>query len=131
MFQKALKVVKGILGTASVISPILALFGVTIPAAAITAIPAVISFMTAAEDALGDGTGPLKKKAVTEGMVAFSSAMATVSTGGQQETWKAITPDVISNTIDGVASVANAIAKASGGNIVFDDTVFENMKMGL
>ncbi len=131
MFSKALGFIKTVLGSTGVLAPILALFGVAIPPAAIAAVPLAITMMDEAEKALGDGTGPLKKEAVTKGMVAFSEAMQTVSTGGQAETWQKVTPDVVSTLIDTVANVANGMAKATDKAPVFDDSQFERMKAGI
>ena len=71
IFTKALSFIKGILGSASVITPILALFGVAIPPAALAVVPMVLGLMNQAEEALGDGTGPLKKAAVEAGAIGF------------------------------------------------------------
>ena len=129
IFTKALSFIKGILGGAGVITPILALFGVAFPPAAMAVIPLVIGLMGQAEEALGDGTGPVKKAAVEAGAVAFVEGMQTVSTGGQKETWESITPETVSVLIDTIATVANGISKVSGGNPVFDDSQFEINKM--
>lgn len=114
MFTKALNIIKGLLAGAGALAPILALFGVAVPPAAAAAIPATIGLMTAAEEALGDGTGPIKKEAVVAGMGAFTSVMQNVSTGGQKETWDKVTPEVISISIDTLSTVANNIAVELG-----------------
>jgi hypothetical protein len=124
MFQKALNIIKTIFTTTGFFAPLLSLFGVTIPPVALSLAPVAVSLMTAAEDALGDGTGPLKKAAVTSGLVAFAGAMKEVSTGGQKETWNVITDESISTLIDTVATVANGISKTE----VFDDSAYEQMK---
>jgi hypothetical protein len=124
MFTKALAVIKSVLGSSSVIAPILAAFGVAIPPAAVAAVPAAITLMTAAEEAFGDGTGPIKKAAVTEGLVAIAGGMQKVSTGGQAETWAKVTPDVISTTVDTIAAVANDIARQMDADDVFDASTF-------
>lgn len=124
MFTKALSIIKSVLGSTGVIAPILAAFGATIPGAAIAAVPAAITLMTAAEEAFGDGTGPIKKAAVTEGLVAIADGMQKVSTGGQAETWAKVTPDVIGTTVDTIAAVANDISEQMGGSAVFDASTF-------
>lgn len=124
-FTKALAIIKSVLGSSTVIAPILAAFGVTIPAAATAAIPAAITLMTAAEEAFGDGTGTIKKAAVTKGLVAITEGMQEVSTGGQAETWAAVTPEVISTTVDTIASVANQIAETLDADPVFDSSTFQ------
>ncbi len=129
IFTKALSFIKGILGSAGIITPILALFGVAVPPVALAAVPIVIGLMTKAEEALGDGTGPIKKAAVEAGVLGFADAMKEVSTGGQKETWEQITPEMISKLIDTVATVANGISKSSGGSVIFDDSQFEINKI--
>ena len=124
MFAKALGLIKNVLASAGALAPILALFGVAIPPAAVAAVPLAITMMTEAEKALGDGTGPLKKEAVTTGLVAFSEAMQKVSTGGQAGTWAKITPEVTSTLVDTIASVANGIAKGTDKLAVFDDSMY-------
>lgn len=128
MFTKALNFIKGLFGSAGVIAPILTLFGVAIPPVAIAAIPMAIGLMTAAEDALGDGTGAIKKSAVTAGVTAFADQIKAVSTGGQAETWNAMTPDVVSALIDTIATTANQIADAAGSAPVFDETKWNETK---
>lgn len=110
-FTKALSFIKGVLGSAGVLVPI------------------VIGLMTSAENAMGDGTGALKKAAVTAGVVGFTDSMKEISTGGQKETWEQITPDMVSGLIDTVATVANGISKVSGGEIIFDDSRYEMSKL--
>ena len=129
MFTKALSFIKGILGSASIITPILALFGVAIPPVALAAVPIVTGLMNQAEDALGDGTGPLKKAAVEAGVLGFVEGMQNASTGGQKETWDKISPETVSALIDTIATVANGISKVSGGSTVFDDSQFDLNKM--
>ena len=129
IFTKALSFIKGILGSASVITPILALFGVAIPPAALAVVPMVLGLMNQAEEALGDGTGPLKKAAVEAGAIGFVEGMQVASTGGQKETWEKITPETVSVLIDTIATVANGISKVSGGNQIFDDSQFDINKM--
>ena len=130
MFTNALRFIKGLLGSLGTVAPILGAFGVVFPPAAIAGIPIAIGLMTAAEEAFGDGSGPVKKAAVTAGLTAFTEAMANASTGGQKETWAAFTPEVVSATIDVIATTANQIAAVAGGVPVFDDSVFERMKIG-
>jgi hypothetical protein len=127
MFKKALAIIKGIITGAAIISPILSLFGVKIPQEAVAAVPATIALMDAAEE-LGSGTGALKKEAVMQGMSAFTSVMQTVSTGGQKETWDKVTPEVISKSIDVIAEIANNVSTVTGGDPVFDDSVYEATK---
>jgi hypothetical protein len=128
MFTKALSFIKSILGSAGLVAPILAACGVTVPTLIPTLIPMIISLMTSAEEALGDGTGPLKKVAVTAGAVAFVDNMKELSTGGQKETWSTITPDVVGVLVDSIATVANAVGETTGGGMVFDDTEWERVK---
>jgi len=130
MFSKILGVFRTIFSAGAYLTPVLAAFGVVIPPVAIASVPLMTVLMDKAEEAFGDGSGPLKKAAVTEGITAFSSKMAELSTGGQKETWAALTPEVISATIDGLAGAANAIAKATQAAPVFDDSQFELMKQG-
>jgi hypothetical protein len=120
-----LNALKSLLSGAGLLTPILAMFGITIPPVALAVIPLVTTLMGKAEEALGDGTGALKKEAVTAAVVGFTDVMKTASTGGQAETWKEITPDMVSGLIDTVATVANNISKGTGGEAVFDDTQFE------
>lgn len=127
MFNKILGVLKSIFTNVPAIVPILGAFGVVVPPVAIAAVPLAIGLMEKAEEALGDGTGPLKKQAVQAGVNAFAGAMAEYSTGGQKETWQALTPEVVGTLIDGIAGVANALAEKP----VFDNSAFENMKAGL
>lgn len=122
MFVKALGLIKSILGSAGFITPILAACGVAVPALIPALIPMIISLMSSAEEALGDGTGALKKAAVTAGTIAFADNMKTLSTGGQKETWENVTPDMVGVLVDSIATVANEISEISGGNAVFDDT---------
>lgn len=129
-FSKALMTVKGLLTSTAFLAPILATFGVVIPPVAIAAIAPTIALMDAAERSLGDGTGPLKKEAVTAGMVAFSDVMKTTSTGGQKETWERTTPEVVSVIVDAIATTANMIAKTANSEPVFDDSMYEAMKYG-
>lgn len=129
-FADGLTKIKMILLSLSGIAPLLTLFGVAIPPLAIAAVPATIALMGAAENALGDGTGPLKKQAVTAGMTAFAGTMQAASTGGQKETWDKFTPEVTGALIDTIAAVANSVAVASNSEPVFDDSVFEAMKAG-
>lgn len=121
MFTKALNILKGLLAGAGTLAPILSLLGVAIPPVAVAAIPATIGLMTAAEEALGDGTGPLKKEAVVAGVQSFTNVMQTVSTGGQKETWDKVTPEVVTTMIDAVATAANGIAKELGSDPVFSE----------
>lgn len=130
MFTKALSFIKTVLGSAGIFAPILAAFGVAIPPVAIAAVPLVVSLMTEAENALGDGTGPLKKAAVTNAANAFVDTMKTVSTGGQAETYQKFTPEIVDTLIDTIATVANGISKQTGGNPVFDDSEWEKIKGG-
>jgi len=124
MFSKALSFIKSLIGSAGVIAPILTLFGVAIPPVAIAAAPLVINLMNEAENALGDGTGPLKKKAVTNAANAFVDTMKTVSTGGQADTYAKLTPEVVGTLVDTIAGVANNIAAQTGASKpVFDDGV--------
>jgi hypothetical protein len=123
-FAKALNFLKGLIGSFGMLAPIIGAFGVVVPPAAIALAPVVITLMQKAEEALGDGTGPLKKAAVTDGVVAFATKMAEVSTGGQKDTWTAITPSVVSTTIDALAATANQISTSIGsGNPIFDSSV--------
>jgi len=130
MFSEILGVFRTIFSAGAYLTPIFAAFGVVIPPAAIAAVPLATILMDKAEEAMGDGQGALKKAAVTEGLTAFSSKMAELSTGGQKETWAALTPEVISATIDGLAGAANAIAKATQVAPISDDSRFEIMKQG-
>jgi hypothetical protein len=123
-FLKALDVITGILSGAGVLAPILAALGVAVPPAAVAAVPATVTMMKAAEEALGDGTGLLKKAAVTKGAVAFVEGMQEVSTGGQKETWERVTPEAVGATVDVIAGVANQIAEAFEVDDVFDASTF-------
>jgi hypothetical protein len=129
-FTDVLSKIKAILLSLSGLAPLLSLVGVAIPPVATVALPATIALMGAAEAALGDGTGPLKKEAVTAGMVAFSDAMKKVSTGGQKETWEQFTPEVVSASIDVIANVANTASIVTGGDVLFDDSIYDFKTMG-
>ena len=122
-FVEALGKIKAILSSLIGIAPILSLFGVSVPQAAVVGVPAVVALMNAAEESLGDGTGPLKKKAVMSGAVAFTETMKQVSTGGQKETWEQFTPELVGKTIDVIADVANTVSLVTGGDMVFDDSI--------
>lgn len=100
------------------------------PQAAVVGVPAMVALMNAAEDALGDGTGPLKKQAVTNGMVAFTETMKQVSTGGQKETWEQFTPELVGTAIDVIADVANTVSIETGGEAVFDVTGLDAKVLG-
>jgi hypothetical protein len=128
MFSKALDFLKGLIGSFSLLAPILAAFGVVIAPQAIALAPVAVAMMNAAEAALGDGTGPLKKEAVTAGMTAFVAGMAAVSTGGQKETYEKIDAVGVSTLIDTIATVGNNIAATAGQAPVFDNSIFEQMQ---
>lgn len=129
-FVSALGKIKAILSSLMGIAPILSLFGVAVPQAAVVGVPAMVALMNAAEDALGDGTGPLKKQAVTNGMVAFTETMKQVSTGGQKETWEQFTPELVGTAIDVIADVANTVSVATGGDVVFDVSELDPRALG-
>lgn len=120
-----LNALKTLLSGASLLTPLLALFGVALPPAAILAIPMVTKLMGIAEEAYGDGSGPLKKAAVTSFVNTAIVDTASFSTGGQAETLSKLTPDLVSTLIDTIATVSNSISKVSGGDIVFDNSQFE------
>jgi hypothetical protein len=120
-----LSALKSLLSGASLLTPLLALFGVVIPPVAIVAAPMIVKLMGIAEEAYGDGQGPLKKAAVTNFVSTAIADTASFSTGGQAETLAALTPELVSTLIDTVATVANSISKGTGGEAVFDDTQFE------
>ena len=116
---------KSLLSGAGLLTPVLALFGISIPPVALAIIPLVVGLMGKAEEAMGDGTGALKKEAVTAAVVGFTGVMKTASTGGQKETWEEITPVMVSGLIDTIATVANAVSKGTGGDAVFDGSQFD------
>ncbi len=112
VFNKALSVLKILISRApAFINLFAALGGKASPELAVvqTAAPVALAMMDAAETALGDGTGEQKKDAVKQGMTAFADAMAEYSTGGQKETWTAVTQADIGSIIDALADTANAI----------------------
>lgn len=126
MFLSILGFIGKVLGSVNTIGSILSIFGVEIPEKVKAVVPLVSDLMRRAEEAKGDGQGPIKKAAVEAAANAFVSVMATASTGGQKETYEGITPEAVSSLIDGIASLANSFAEKP----VFDDTQFETMKQG-
>jgi hypothetical protein len=125
MFSKVLSFLKMVIGSAGVLAPVLAAFGVVIPPVAIAILPLMTDLMGHAEDAMPTaGSGAIKKAAVTAGVTGFVNSMAQLSTGGQKETYQKITSEMVSGLIDTVAAVANGIAQKP----VFDDSAFEAMK---
>jgi len=57
---------------------------------ALQLIPLIIHLMTVAEKLLGPGTGVQKKAFVKDGIQQTINAIATVSTGGQKNTWESV-----------------------------------------
>jgi hypothetical protein len=120
-FKKLGQVVKGIApvlaGVASVFLP-----GIAIAPKILAALPGLIS---SAENAFGDGTGPIKKQYVMEGAERIVATMTDVSTGGQKETWEAIAP-LASTIVDGIIAGTKIIDED-----LFDDYgITEQMKYG-
>lgn len=70
---------------------------------------ALPGLVVAAEAAIGDGNGTIKKDAVMEGTKHLVNSMATISTGNQKETWESLKPHV-SVLVDGVVAGANLVA---------------------
>jgi hypothetical protein len=94
---------------------------VTIGTKVLGALPGLIN---SAEQAFGDGSGPIKKQFVMEGAQKIVETMQNISTGGQKETWDAIAP-LTSTVVDGIVAAVNGLSDEP----VFD--VYANMKNGL
>lgn len=90
-------------------------------------IGALPGLITAAENAFGDGTGPVKKQYVMEGAEKIVATMADVSTGGQKETWEKLQP-FTSTIVDSIITAANGL---SDQPIFVCDDNYDNMKQGL
>jgi len=117
-FSKLVKVVTGIAPLLSVAAGFF-LPGSTILAKVLTSLPGLIG---AAENAFGDGTGPIKKQYVMEGAQKIVATMADISTGGQKETWEAIAP-FTDGVIDAIVLGVNTISDTP----VFDDLSYQSM----
>lgn len=120
-FKKLGAVMKGVL---PILSGVAGFFFPQIPIAGkiLAALPGLID---SAENAFGDGTGPIKKQYVMEGAEKIVATMSDLSTGGQKETWEQIAP-LTSTIIDGIVAGVNSLA----GEVVIDDN-FEKMKEGM
>ena len=74
----------------------------------ISLIPSIIktvaTLVETAEALFGSGTGTFKKELVKDGAKSFAGAMASVSTGGQKDTWNEVNDnwDVFDGAIDTV-----------------------------
>lgn len=86
---------------------------------------ALPGLITAAENAFGDGTGPIKKQYVMEGAEKIVQTMSDVSTGGQKETWNTLAP-LTSTIVDSIITAANGLSESP----VFTDDNYEKMKAG-
>ncbi len=73
-------------------------------------LPFVLRLMGIAEEALGSGTGEKKKEMVTQGAKTIVEGLATISTGGQKETWNALA-EPVSQFIDGTVNLLNTASK--------------------
>jgi hypothetical protein len=89
-------------------------------------IPLVVKLIGYVEEIFGaaSGNGAVKKSTVLNAAQAIVEGVASVSTGGQKETWENLAP-AVGLVIDATVSVANA----AGWNRLVDDN-FENMKAG-
>ncbi len=65
------------------------------------------------------GKGSVKKEAVTAFAQTVVSDMATVSTGGQKDTWTNIAP-AVSTLIDAAATIANSTSNLLGKGPIVD-----------
>lgn len=121
-FKKLGQVMQGVI---PILSGIATFFFPEIPIAAkiLAALPGLID---SAENAFGDGTGPIKKAYVMDGAEKLVAAMGDISTGGQKDTWETIAP-FTSSIVDGIVAGVNSLA----GEAVIDDSVLDNMKGGL
>ena len=70
-------------------------------------IPLIFSLMETAEKLLGAGAGVKKKAFVKDGIDQTIKAIATISTGGQKETWQTLSLfiDPVSDVIDNLAAL--------------------------
>ena len=91
-------------------------------------IPLVIKLVGFVETLFGEakGQGEVKKSTVLGATQAIVDGVASVSTGGQKETWEAISP-VVGSVVDAVVGIANVV----GWEGITDDTVQDDMRNGL
>lgn len=86
-------------------------------------LPFVIQAIGLVESLFGPGTGPKKKQAVLDMSKTVVTAMQTVSTGGQKETWDNIA-EPVGKMVDAAVAIANAwgvFDKMSSGGSTAND----------
>jgi hypothetical protein len=103
-FKFGLKVLDGLLPLASI--ALMFVPGGQIPAAGLKVFQNLPNIIALAERIFGDGTGEQKKNFVIQTAQAVVGSIASVSTGGQAETWDKI-GTVIGPAIDQMVTVIN------------------------
>lgn len=87
------------------------------------AIPLVSNLISLAEKLItGAKQGAVKKSIVVESLASITSGMASVSGGGQKDTWVAI-GQIAPLLIDPIVTGMNTVSKMTGGqDIILNDT---------